>query len=511
MDALSLVKSTTLTRRLDLKFLLYIAIVYFLVTTFLKQLHLFLDYSSPLGLRDLAIFQQPLHNFITGGTLETSLGAHEHQSIFGEHAFLFLVFLIPLYSIFQTPLLLMLSQPLAYISMIFLVYKILKDIYKEDPRIIRLILILLLLNPAYHVTLQNFNIYGFHLEFYFPALFLAAYYFYEKLNIPLFAVFYLLSLSIIEYYSVVWIIFSVYRIFTGKSTKSIDFFVLTFSLAYLACTFLFLIPYFRGTSLPWYAQNLSIPRSGFGSKTVDTVNLAKTLGINLLFNFGIFLFLPLRNMQTLAVFFPVYLAFTVAYLNGYGFPLSAGSWHANAIFPIILLGYVEEFDKLTESRTKINVLKLGFAVAILLAVGVQAMRPAYNQGVWSVIGGYSDLQKDYHAIQSIKSEIRNQPILVSSQLGKYFGDFKDVNVLENGSNIEKDVRYILYYPGAVPLNDQKLGQIQKKYRALKEYKDIVLFEKLNTGENYLTKRKQSATHWNGVAKRFHLWSSSPIS
>ena len=483
MDGLSPVKSNPPTRGVDLTLLLYITIAYFVVTTFLKQVHLFLDYSSPLGLRDLAIFQQPLHNFITDGNLETSLGAHAHQSIFGEHAFLFVVFLIPLYFIFQTPLLLMLSQPVAYIAMIFVFYKILKELYNEDPKIIRLILILLLLNPAYHITLQNFNIYGFHLEFYFPALFLAAYYFYEKLNIPLFTIFYLLSLSIIEYYSLIWAAFSFYRILVSKSPKSVDFFILIFSLAYLACAFLIIVPYFRGTSLPWYAPLLSISRTNFGSNTADTFDLAKTLAINLVLNFGVFLFLPLRNMQALIMILPVYLGSTLAYLNGYRLPLSAGSWHANVIYPIILLGYISTFEKLAAARVKINIVKVGIAVAVLLSVAVQARRPEYNRGIWQIISRYSVLQKDYHAIQNIKSEISNEPMLVSFQLGKYFGDVKDVRVLENESNIDDGVQYILYYSGGVPpLNDQKVGEIQNKFRPITKYKDVVLFEKLNADE-----------------------------
>jgi len=364
--------------------------------------------------------------------------------------------------------------------MIFLVYKILKDLYKEELKIIYLILILLLINPTYDITLQNFNVYGYHLEFYFPPLFLAAYYFYAKENVPLFTIFYLLSLSIIEYYSLVWIAFSLYMIFVNKSPQRIDYFVLVFSLAYFTCMFLFFVPYFRETSLPWYARRLSMGPSSFD---FDVINLIKTLSINLLFNLAIFLFLPLKNRQTLILLLPWYLAFTLAYLNGYVLPLSAGSWHGNAIYPLILLGYIKEFEKLSERHTKINILKVGFAIAILLSVAIQYLRPAYNHGMWAMISNYAGLRDDYNIIQKIKSGMRNQPILVSFQLGKYFGDFKDVNALENRSNIEDNVRYILYYSGGASLSDQKLREIRKKYRATKEYKDIILFEKLGTAES----------------------------
>jgi uncharacterized membrane protein len=480
MDALSPAKSSILTRRIDMKFFLYVTIIYFLVTTFSKQIYLFLDYSSSLGLKDLAVFQQALHNFITDRTLDISLGAHDNQSIFGEHAFLFLVFLIPLYYVAETPLLLMLSQPLAYVFMIFLVYKILKDLYKEDLRITYFILILLLINPTYSITLQNFNVYGFHPEFYFPPLFLAAYYFYAREKLLLFTVFYLLSLSIIEYYSVIWITFSLYTILVSKNPKRIDFFIFTFSLVYFTYMFLFFVPYFGGTSLPWYTRFLSMPRSDFDFDIKKIIDLSKTLSINLLFNFAVFLFLPLKNRQTLLLLLPWYLAATLAYLNGSVLPLSAGSWHVNAIFPVILLGYIKEFEKLSERRTKIDILKVGFAIAILLSVAIYYLRPAYNHGMWAMISDYSRLRDDYNVIQKIKSGIRNQPILVSFQLGKYFGDFKDVDLLENRSNIEDNVRYIVYYSGDVSLSDQKLREIRKKYRVIKEYKDIILFEKLGT-------------------------------
>jgi uncharacterized membrane protein len=507
MNTVSLAESGIFTSRLNIKFCLYAAIIYFLVTTSSAQIYLFLDYSSSLGLRDLVFFQQALHNFTTDGTLETSLpadtsvGVHDRQSIFGGHAYLFLVFLIPLYYLFKTPFLLMLSQPLAYILMIFVVYKILKDVYKENLKIIYLILILLLLNPTYSITLQNFNVYGFHLEFYFPPLFLAAYYFYAKENLPLFAIFYLLSLSIIEYYSLIWITFSLYTIFVSKNPKRIDFFVLTFSFAYLACAFLFFIPYFRGTSLPWYARVLSMRGPGFDPELTQVINLAKTLGINLLFNFAIFLFLPLRNIQTLILLLPWYSAFTLAYLNGYVLPLTAGSWHGNAIYPVILLGYIKEFEKLAERRTKINILKVGFAIAVALSVAIQSLRPAYNHGLWALISNYSGLRDDYKVIQSIKREMSNQPVLVSFQLGKYFGDFEDVDVLENKSNIGENVRYILYYSGDGSLSDQKLREIRKRYRATKEYKDIILFEKLGTPES--SQRNDKIEHALDSAPRFH--------
>ena len=516
MDTAASVEAGTLSPpRLDMKFCLYGAIIYFLVTTFSAQIYLFLDYSSSLGLRDVGFFQQALHNFTTEGTLETSLaadtslGAHNHrQSIFGGHAYLFLVFLIPLYYFFQTPLLLMLSQPLAYLLMIFLVYKILKELYQEDLKIIYLILILLLINPTYSITLQNFNVYGFHLEFYFPPLFLAAYYFYAKDNLPLFIIFYILSLSIIEYYSIIWITFSLYTIFVSKNPKRIDFFVFTFSLAYLACAFLFFVPYFRGMSLPWYARVLSMRGPGLDLELTQVINLAKTLGINLLFNFAIFLFLPLRNIQTLILLLPWYSAFILAYLNGYVLPLSGGSWHGNAIYPVILLGYIKEFEKFSERQTKINILKVGFAVAILLSLAVQYLRPAYNHGLWALIRNYSGLRDDYKVIQSIKREMSNQPVLVSFQLGKYFGDFKDVDVLENGSNIEENVQYILYYSGGSPLSDQKLREIRNKYRATKEYKDIILFEKIGKDERISGNEK--IDHALDSAPRFHPFLSLAI-
>src|SRR5262249_13936682 len=170
-----------ITARYDIKYFFYLAIIYFLLTSILRQLYLFLDYSSPLGLRDLAFFHQPLQNFITERTLEISVGHHDHQLIFGEHAYLLLILLIPLYYIFKTPLLLILTQPLSYLLMILVVYKILRNVYKEDHKlIICLILILLLLNPVYSMSLLNFRIYGFHMDFYFPPLFLAAYYFYKS-------------------------------------------------------------------------------------------------------------------------------------------------------------------------------------------------------------------------------------------------------------------------------------------------------------------------------------------
>src|SRR5215467_11442962 len=60
---------------------------------------------------------------------------------------------------------------------------------------------------------------------------------------------------------------------------------------------------------------------GFDFDPAKIVNLAKTLSINLLFNFAIFLFLPLKNRQILILLLPFYFAATLAYLNGYLFPL----------------------------------------------------------------------------------------------------------------------------------------------------------------------------------------------
>jgi uncharacterized membrane protein len=463
-----------------LSWVLWIIVAHFSVTTCLSQIYLFIDYSSPLGLRDLVLFQQPLHNFLTNGTLQTSLSTRDDLSIFAEHAFLFLVFFIPFYSIFKSPLVLMLSQPIAYLFMIFIAYKILKDLCAENIAVIRLVLILMLINPVYTVTLQNFNMYGFHPEFFFPSLFLAAYYFYEKENIPGFLVFYLLSLSIIEYYSLIWIMFSLYELAT-RNRQATNVFVLLFSITYFALMFLVFVPYFRETSFPWYAGRLSVSMAQGRIDTQYALDFSKTLSINLLLNFAPFVFLPLKNKHTLTVILPLYMAFTLAHFNGYVLPLSAGSWHANALLPIILVGYLKELEQLSQSM-KYKVLKIGFAAAIVISVGVQYARPAYSQGAWAIISKYSLLEADYSMIQSIKDKMKNEPILVSTQLGKYFGDFKSVKPLESAT-VDERIRYILHYSRGKTISDGQREIIRDNFEIAGIYKDITLFERVRRSLN----------------------------
>jgi hypothetical protein len=68
---------------------------------------------------------------------------------------------------------------------------------------------------------------------------------------------------------------------------------------------------------------------------------------------------------------------------------------------------------------------------------------------------------------------------VSFQLGKYFADVKDVNVLDDRSEIPDDVKYIIYYGGEkmIWVDQKTLDRVRENYEAKLQYKDITVFER----------------------------------
>src|SRR4029077_1719160 len=120
-------------------------------------------------------------------------------------------------------------------------------------------------------------------------------------------------------------------------------------------------------------------------------------------------------------------------------------------------GYIKEFSKVNPLTSKLWLLKLSCVVAILLCAVVQISTIYNHKDLYLLTTTYPRLKEDFDKIQGIKNETKNAKLLASFQLGKYFADVKEVNVLDNRSDIGNDVKYILYYGGerVVPVNDQK--------------------------------------------------------
>jgi hypothetical protein len=258
------------------------------------------------------------------------------------------------------------------------------------------------------------------------------------------------------------------------------------------------IPYFRGTSLPWYAASASNFLGRLGS--LDILSLCKTLSINIVFNFAIFLFLPLRNCETILLTAPLYMIFIVGYAAGYTVPLSPISWHANALYPLILIGYMKELSNYEELTAKFTLLKLSFLVTIFLCIVVQASKNYNNKDLYLLATKYSRLKEDFDKIQDIRTQTTDGKLLVSFQLGKYFADRQDVNLLENRSDIgDQRVKYILYYGGEmiVPIDNHNLETIKQKFRMKLHYKDILVFER-TLAQNFDQSEATAPSHFSAT-------------
>ncbi|MCX6778964.1 MAG: DUF2079 domain-containing protein, partial [Candidatus Magasanikbacteria bacterium] len=173
---------------LALSIIIYIAVFFYLS---------FYKYANFLyNLEDLSIFINTLYNTAHGNWFWFS--THGGYSYLGDHLELILIFLVPFYRLFPTPLTLLFFQTLLIGLSAWPLYLISKKFFSHSPNLTPtlqkfgplLIAITFLTNPYLH----NINLDEFHLAPFLIFFFLWTFYFYLQKNYKLFWLFFILTL-----------------------------------------------------------------------------------------------------------------------------------------------------------------------------------------------------------------------------------------------------------------------------------------------------------------------------
>ncbi len=150
---------------------------------------------------DLAIFNQVFFNTSLGNFFDFSIHPH---SYLGDHFTPIILFLVPFYFLFKSPLILLFLQSFSLGLTAIPVYLISKEIFKRNKKVPLFISLAFLFNPV----LWNINLFEFHILTLALPLLLFCFYFYQKNKFKWFVIFIFLSLLVREDVSLVIFMFS---------------------------------------------------------------------------------------------------------------------------------------------------------------------------------------------------------------------------------------------------------------------------------------------------------------
>ncbi len=159
---------------------------------------------------DLGIFNQVSFNSINGNLFYFTIHPH---SYLGDHFALFLIFLLPFYKLFSSPLCLLFLQTLIIALCAIPIRLIAKHALNKSWALI--IPLLWLINPL----VINMNFFEFHLLPFGLFLLLFTIYFYLKKRFNLFLLFTLLSLTVREDIAIVIFMFSILALIEKRKIK----------------------------------------------------------------------------------------------------------------------------------------------------------------------------------------------------------------------------------------------------------------------------------------------------
>jgi uncharacterized membrane protein len=159
---------------------------------------------------DLAIFNQVFYHSGQGNLFHFTIHPH---SYLGDHFTPFLLVLLPLYLLFQSPLTLLLLQTIIIALCTIPIYLLAKHNLNKTWALI--LPLLWLITPM----AINMNFFEFHLLPFAMFLLLFTVYFYQKKNLQLFTLFSLLSLSVREDVFLVILMFGVLALFQKRKIK----------------------------------------------------------------------------------------------------------------------------------------------------------------------------------------------------------------------------------------------------------------------------------------------------
>lgn len=434
---------------------------------FFSVIRTFQHFSFGTNACDLSIFDYALHSTINGdfmadpfhkysfGELYSRQGeviielasANAWDSLFSIHSFVVLLFIVPFYLIFSSPLLLLYLQVLSVGLAAIPLYLIAKSVFTEKyvPFIIAAIFLFFR-----HLLIGL--MYDFHPEMFLPLFIFSGYYFIAVKRKPaLYMLFLSLALFVKEDIAIYTVFFGIFLLFKLKE-KKYGLVTTSYSLIYLFITIEVIMPYFRSldgvkgqyeffsrwshlgdNSLAIFWSMLTHPGSMFQDVPIGTV---LTKFSNML---SPLLILPLISSYGLLIFPPLFIAILSRAPQMYTF----GIHYSAAFLPFIFLGLVyglKNLRGLLQKQRFISAKKVFFAILlILLFINLS------NSNFWRIIkpSRYAAL-KDYKKIERVINMVpREASVAALSSIIPHMPKRKDIFMLPDTG----DADYIFVHAG----------------------------------------------------------------
>jgi uncharacterized membrane protein len=319
--------------------MLYIAVFFALQVRLYEGLH--------MAIADLGIFEQALYRTLHGEFFRTTVGSafhFEHRVFFADHFHLILLLIFPFYALLPHAYTLFFLQASMAGLGALAIFLIARNKLQSEWIAVCFALSYLLYPPLQWATVNRF-VYGFHTENFFPPLLLFALYFLEKRRLRLFALFFLLALTVIEYYALLLACLGLYLFLFDKRNRRIG--LVTFFLStlwYVAAT-QWVMPYFRRGSAPYYYETFT-PLADALRNPESYLFLATSLRDYLFRLLAPLLFVPLLNLPLLATAIPNLLVNLLALTVHYTVPISGQSHHVSPMVPVVFLSAVSGLHNL---------------------------------------------------------------------------------------------------------------------------------------------------------------------
>jgi uncharacterized membrane protein len=322
-----------------------IAVILYTAVFFALQIRLY--EGLHMAIADLGIFEQALYRTLHGEFFRTTVGSafhFEHRVFFADHFHLILLLVFPFYALLPHAYTLFFLQASIAGLGALAIFLIARNKLQSEWIAVCFALSYLLYPPLQWATLNRF-VYGFHTENFFPPLLLFAWYFLEKKRLRLFALFFLLALTVIEYYALLLACLGLYLFLFDKRNRRIG--LVTFFLStlwYVAAT-QWVMPYFRRGSAPYYYETFT-PLADALRHPESYLFLATSLRDYLFRLLAPLLFVPLLNLPLLATAIPNLLVNLLALTVHYTVPISGQSHHVSPMVPVVFLSAVSGLHNL---------------------------------------------------------------------------------------------------------------------------------------------------------------------
>ena len=316
-----------------------VAVLLYTLTFFVLQVRLYKGLH--MQIYDLGYFDQALYNSLHGHFLETSVRFPEGKSLFAEHIYLILLFILPIYALFPHPYTLFFLQAFGAGIGAWAIFLIAKH-RLHDEFAATCFGLAYLLHPSLQGSTLNAYEMGFHPENFFPPLLLFAYYFLSIERLRLSGLFFVLALTPVELDAIPLAALGVYLLVKDRQHKKIGRGLVGLSLLWLLVAVALTIFHFRGGSLPWYFERVSTgPGNVEGEQIWLTwLKLGPTFLRYLFLLLAPVVFLPVADLSLLATSLPNLFLNLFATAEGYIYPLKTDSWHVAPILPIMFLASI---------------------------------------------------------------------------------------------------------------------------------------------------------------------------